>query len=157
VCVCVQDLIEMVQYPIEYPDIYMKYGQTPSRVCDSLLYISLCESLIDHFSHVCVCVSCAKCALCARVRCCGGLPGAVRLSSPKPSLASALLTSFRLRYPSYFFFPSPYQRFPLYTLQPPSPPRFSPFSPLSFPCRPHFPPSLSMLSILPISHPCVCV
>eukprot|EP00479_Gromia_sphaerica_P011700 TRINITY_DN5883_c0_g1_i1.p2 TRINITY_DN5883_c0_g1~~TRINITY_DN5883_c0_g1_i1.p2 ORF type:complete len:181 (+),score=46.96 TRINITY_DN5883_c0_g1_i1:1043-1585(+) len=26
-----KDLIEMVQYPIEYPDIYAKYGQTPSR------------------------------------------------------------------------------------------------------------------------------
>merc|ERR1719184_324481 len=26
-----KDLIEMVQYPIEYPEIYRKYGQTPSR------------------------------------------------------------------------------------------------------------------------------
>jgi len=26
-----RDLIEMVQYPIEYPEIYRKYGQTPSR------------------------------------------------------------------------------------------------------------------------------
>eukprot|EP01083_Nonionella_stella_P080446 221105_1 len=26
-----KDLIEMVQYPIEYPDIYLKYGQSPSR------------------------------------------------------------------------------------------------------------------------------
>jgi len=26
-----KDMIEMVQYPIEYPEIYRKYGQTPSR------------------------------------------------------------------------------------------------------------------------------
>merc|ERR1712224_1058335 len=26
-----KDMVEMVQYPIEYPDIYRKYGQTPSR------------------------------------------------------------------------------------------------------------------------------
>eukprot|EP00455_Lapot_gusevi_P031405 TRINITY_DN3404_c0_g1_i1.p1 TRINITY_DN3404_c0_g1~~TRINITY_DN3404_c0_g1_i1.p1 ORF type:complete len:814 (-),score=342.25 TRINITY_DN3404_c0_g1_i1:253-2694(-) len=26
-----KDLIEMVQYPIDYPDIYLKYGQKPSR------------------------------------------------------------------------------------------------------------------------------
>merc|ERR1719181_1603260 len=26
-----KDLIEMVQYPIEYPEIYAKYGQSPSR------------------------------------------------------------------------------------------------------------------------------
>lgn len=28
-----KNLIEMVQYPIEYPEIYAKYGQSPSRGC----------------------------------------------------------------------------------------------------------------------------
>lgn len=28
-----KNMIEMVQYPIEYPEIYLKYGQAPSRGC----------------------------------------------------------------------------------------------------------------------------
>jgi transitional endoplasmic reticulum ATPase len=36
-----KNLIEMIQYPIEYPEIFQKYGQKPSRVSVNIRFFSL--------------------------------------------------------------------------------------------------------------------